>query len=303
MLRRPNLGPELKRRFAERGFSMSRVAKELGLYENSLRSWIRRNRFPERELIQLTAFMGLGKTLAAVTDVYTVELTGVRRTHSRQLSQLLDKQEPSFDETAAAIEARVLDAYKGKDSSLAELQLLFRSLGEGGCYACAFFDLLPDELTVSRWAVLGKDYGSALKRGQRFIYLYPSTALAARMRSDGVTQVLDEVTVRDQIAALHKRLAAADAGFSLRELERRITMVACDNACFFSPGHSYHFFRPGRQDMGTPRLYLRAGVRSGYMVVSPLQPLSDEIADAFLSQIVSVLTEAGDSDSVNLLLA
>jgi hypothetical protein len=39
------------------------------------------------------------------------------------------------------------------------------------------------------------------------------------------------------------------------------------------------------------------------MVVSPLQPLSDEIADAFLSQIVSVLTEAGDVDSVNLLLA
>ncbi len=70
MVKRPKLGAELKRRFKTQGYTMSRIAIELGLYENSLRSWIRRNTFPRRELERITAFVGFPENTDALEKEY-----------------------------------------------------------------------------------------------------------------------------------------------------------------------------------------------------------------------------------------
>lgn len=303
MTKRPKFGPELKQRFVGRGYTMARAAKELGLYENSLRSWIRRNRFPERELVQLAIFAGMGKNLAEVTEAYHVEVSRVRRTPTHQLAQLQDKPALSLDEVADTIEDRVRETIKGKDSSLAELQLLLRSLDDNACYVCAFLDRIPEEFMASRYPALTTECSSAMERGARFIYLFPSHTLAANLKENGLTRAIDEATVRSQIGGFRDRIMTSSTSLSIERLQSQIVAVATDSALFLAPGHVYRFFRSGGQLERAQKLYLKVTLKAGLMNASPLQPLADDIADEFLAYILEILANASHKDLADSLIS
>lgn len=300
MTRKSRLGPELKRRFKEQGYSMSRVAKELGLFENSLRSWIRRNRFPERELVQLAAFVGLPADLSGLEEAFLFETTGTRQTHSRRVADLLDSPSASFEEVAKVIESRAQEVLRGKDASLEELRLLFRSLGVGSVYACSFLDRLPPEMTSTGWAALGREVTGAVRRGACFVYLFPGVDLAAGIRAIGIPGVLSENIIKPQLAMFRDGLAAADPD-AMSWLDTRLILLPTGRAEFLSPGHHYLFFWQ-RQDTDLPRLFVRVPISAGATVSSPLLPLSGEVANGFLSLLLAELKHAGREEIVKVLL-
>jgi hypothetical protein len=279
---------------------MSRVAKELGLFENSLRSWIRRNRFPERELVQLAAFVGLPPDLGKLENTFLFETTGTRQTHSRRVAELLDSASASFDEVAKVIESRAQEVLRGKDASLEELRLLFRTLDAGSVYACSFFDQLPPEMTSTGWAALGREVAGALERGARFVYLFPGVDLAADIQAMGIPGVLSESIIQPQMAMFRDNLAASNPE-SLSSRETRLIPIPSGQAGFLSPGHHYLFFWQ-RQDADLPRLFLRVPISAGATVSSPLLPLSGGLANDFLSLLLAELKQAGREELVKALL-
>ena len=299
--KKTRLGPELKRRFGEQGYSLSRVAKELDLFENSLRSWIRRNRFPERELVQLVEFADLPKDLHELEEVFLFETTGTRQTHSRRVAALLDSKSLSIEEVAGVIESRVHEALRGKDASLEELRLLFRTLGAGSVYACSFLDQLPPELTNAGWAALGREVAGAFRRGAHFLYRYPSLDLSAAIRAKGVPGVLSSDIIEPQLELFRGNLAAGGPDLS-SQLETRLVPITSAETCLLSPGHQYLFFwqRQGQSDL--PTLFLRVPIGAGATVSSPLLPLFGELANGFLSILLAELKQADREDLVQVLL-
>ncbi|MCC6487445.1 MAG: hypothetical protein IT364_08085, partial [Candidatus Hydrogenedentes bacterium] len=292
MARKTLLGPELKRRFREQGYSMSRVAGELSLFENSLRSWVRRNRFPERELVQLAEFAGLPTDLSQLEEVFAFETTGTRRTHSRRVAGLLDSSTASLEEVADAIESRTQEVLRGKDASLEELRLLFRTLEAGSIYACSFLDQLPPEMTNAGWAALGREVAGAIKRGGHFLYLFPNTEHSGVVQAKGILGVLSANIIQPQSELFREYLASANPGLSL-SFETGLILIPCGSTSFLSPGHQYLFFWQRENPSDLPRLFLRVPICAGTMVSSPLWPLSGDVANGFFSILLAELKQAG----------
>lgn len=288
MSKRVKLGPELKRRFTERGFSMSRVAKELGLYENSLRSWIRRNRFPKRELLALCDFAGYGKKLESLRERFQFDIAGERKTSARRVTEFLSRREVDLHDALDVVEGNAREAFKGKGLFPEQLRLLFRSLGQGDLYVHGAFDRFPYEADGIGWSHLGKDLAAAAGRGAQLVYVYPNAEAVKQARSAGLRRIPTSEAWVEFMSAFAKRAMQSIVGSA----RNAVVIVQCGANPFFVPGVQLLLFRQSQPTVG-PRLLvvLPLALSSGERTL--LLPAAESMSGQFLEFLLVALEEAG----------
>jgi len=286
--KRVKLGPELKRTFAKQGFSMSGVAKELGLYENSLRSWIRRNRYPKRELLALCTFAGFGKKLETLQEGFQFDVAGERKTPARRVSEYLSRHKLSLDESLGLIEDHAGEALKTRDLFPDELQLLFRSMGQGDLYVHCALDRFPYEADGIGWSRLGRDLVASAARGASLVYMYPNDQAIRPARAMGVRRIPTSEASEEFMVAFKKR-ATHTAGTSVH---RAFIAIQSDMNPFFVPGVQFLLFRQF-QTTAAPKVFVVFPLATSSGERMLLLPAAESISSPFLEFLSVALEELG----------
>lgn len=300
MAKRKILSAELKQRFQDQGYSMSAVARELDLYVNSLRSWLRRNRFPEAELKKLVGFAGLPKDLESLERKYIFELAGQKKTVSREIALLLEEESVTIEDAVAAIE----NEFAGRISDGApfhqELRLLLKALGKGDSYACLFYDDLPYELQGHAWSQVGEEFSAAVERGAHFLYLSPNDESVSSAHAIGHYRVLAPEVVKKAMTRLCERVAE-ELRKKLSQVQKQVHYVPAGPCPFSTPGHQYMFVKSqGAQD-GLGQALLRLPTNSAQTARRTLTPLPIEVANDMSAMLASVLEESRESDLLGII--
>lgn len=279
---------------------MSAVARELDLYVNSLRSWLRRNRFPEAELKQLTAFAGLSEDLEKVADKYIFELAGQKKTVSREIALLLEEESVTVEDAVAAIE----NEFAGRVSDGAlfhqELRLLLKALGKGDSYACLFYDDLPYELQSHAWSQVGAEITAAVERGVHFLYLSPNDESVSSAHAIGHYRVLAPEVVKQAMTRLCERIAEVH-GKKLSQVQKQVHYVPARQSPFFTSGHQYMFVKSQGAQNGLGQALLRLPTTSPQTARRTLTPLPVEVANDMSAMLVSVLDESHERDLLGII--
>ena len=293
MARRKKLAEELKQRYQDQGYSMSAVARELDLYVNSLRSWLRRNRFPEAELKQLTVFAGLPEDLEALERKYIFELAGQKKTVSREIALLLEEGSVTLGEAVAAIgkefEGRISDGAPFHQ----ELRLLLKALGKGDVYVCLFYDDLPYELQGHAWSQVGAEIAAAVARGVHFLYISPNEEFVSSAHAIGHYRVLAPEVVQQAHARMCERVAETQ-GRRPGQVQKLVHYVPVGQSSFFTPGHQYIYMRSRTSHDVSNCAFLRLPGSSSDATRRTLAPLPLEVTNDLYG--VLNVTAKGSSD-------
>ena len=300
MAKRKKLGAELKQRFRDKGYSMSAVARELDLYVNSLRSWLRRNRFPEAELKQLTAFAGLPEDLEALERKYLFELAGQKKTVSREIALLLEEESVTLGEAVAAIE----NEFAGRVSDGApfhqELRLLLKTLGKGDTYACLFYDDLPYELQNHAWSQVGTEIAAAVARGVNLLYVSPNEECVSSAHVIGHYRVLAPEVVRQALARICEHVAKTQ-GRRPGQVRKQVYHAPAGQSSFFTPGHQYLYLKSRSSHDVSNSAFLRLPASSSDAARRTLAPLSPEVGSDLFAVLFTVLESSRDRELSGLL--
>ena len=297
MPRRTSLGQELKRRFQEQRRPVSRVAHDLGLSVNSLRSWMRRNVFPKEQLDRVVEAAGISGDAKTLAEIYDFEVARGRRTYGRRLAELASDDSPDREDVLAAILDRWRAFQENGPPVSQELRAIVRTLQHGEIYVCCFGDALPAEWTGTGWRILGIEVAEAVHRGAHLVYLFPSTDAVRRLRLHGLFEYLGPETVEGAIAQFRTRVTKAFPGLGESEVANRIVGLPIDVGSFLAPRHQY-IFVTGAGDNSVPSagfLRVTESLSGGSL---PLMPLGREIVSGFLSVFLCAAEHAGHQSLV-----
>ena len=286
---RSELGAELKRRFAEQGHSMCSAAQHLGLVENSLRSWIRRNGFPAPVLEKLAKFAGLPRDVRVLQRQYDFEVVGAKRTPRRRVEELLDSPGIALTDALALFDARLPEMEKVCGSFEQDIRLVFRALGAQDLYICQCLDQVPYELEGTGWSLVGRDMARAVEAGAVFVYVYPEAQLAAHIAQAGLHRVLAPESFERMLEVARERIRRLKPKLKRGTVEHRVLGLACSQGVFMVPGHQYLLLHSRTAPGTAPRLLARVPAGGGSQVSAVLAPLADEAASAFVSVAIGLL--------------
>ncbi len=289
MPRKPELGAELKRRFAEQGHSIRSVAQHLGLFENSLRTWIRRNGFPAPALKQIAAFAGLKQDLRALQREYDFDVVGTKRTPRRRAEELLESPSVTSVDALAFFDGRLSELEKVCGNVEQDLRLVFRALGQQDLYICQCLDQVPYELEGTGWSMVGRDVARAVDSGAVFLYVFPGAQLASRIAHAGLHRVLAPETFERILEVLRERIRRVKPRLNRAAVENHVLGLGCDQGVFMVPGHQYLMIRTRAESGMPPRLLVRVPAGGGTQVTSLLVTLVDETVSAFVTAAIRLL--------------
>jgi len=299
---RKKLGPEIKRAIEARGQSMRSMADALGLYVNSLRSWIRRNTFPAGALLKVARYLELAEDLESLGAKYEFYLAGTRRTSLMKLTELEHQERVDLQDVLSALSSSAVGLLNKPDVERAETRLLFRALGKGSLYVCGFLDALPIELIGAGWASVGDDVARAVARGTQLVYLVPSEKLCSELQESGLHSVISRKSAEHAIQDLGRRVeerlgAKYGAGAS-----KEIALVDWDAPVFVVPGAEW-IFVSGRSSSDTSnKLFMRMRLQGEGKTGIALLSADEEMTTQFLSVLVSQLERSGGEYTLNVLL-
>ncbi len=287
----PSLSGALRQALIQQEGSLSKAAERLGLSDNSLRVWLKRNRYPETELGVLIRCARLGDDLAELRAKFGFELTQAKRS---PLSKHLEirKGAESLERALTLVDDRMEYFGRLHQQFGEDVRLLFGSMDRGDVFVYLSPTDFPFEMSSTGWGESGELIAAAIRKGAYFIYLHPSDGVAdalRRLRLSGIPSS-DEYEVKFQKfrAALRNLL---HAGTSLNDdfnLERQVIKIPCAHGVFLAPGHKYVLFKPRK---GTARLLARLPTGSSERA-SPLHlPLDQDTTDHFASFVGAALEQ------------
>ena len=289
MTKKPNLGVELKRRFRMQGYTMARVAKELGLYENSLRSWIRRNRYPRRELERLIDFAKMGHTLTDLEGAYAYSLAGSRNTYSRNIDVLLQADTVELPDAFDAVERGLKENFKGRQPVGRELRLLFSALGADEFYIHWSLDTLPQEFELSGYSNVGSAIARAVERRATLVYLHPGPQLVEGARSLGLPRVIDTAHFESLAQSLRDRVANQVQMSARDGMADRILTASFDEVLFAVPNQEFLYFGHRSESAYPHRLFVAQKVFIGTEEIPTLVTASMDTAITFRLTVAKAL--------------
>ncbi len=292
MAKRIHLGMELKHRFREQGRPISRVARDLGLSVNSLRSWLRRNVYPKDQLLRIMDAAGIRGDSSTLAEMYEFEVARGRRTYGRRLAELASDVSPDLADILAAVFDR-WRVFQGNGPPVSqELHALFRGLGPDDIYTCCLGDTLPTEWSGTGWGTLGVELGAAVNRGSILVYLFPSAEAIRRLQLHGLYEFLSPETVEGAIAQFRTRVAKTFSELTESELAERVVGLSIDAGVFLAPRQQYIFVNGAKDDGVGLAGFLRLN-DSPAAGIPLLIPLGQEIASGFLSLLLSEAERSG----------
>ena len=299
LMAKPLLAEDLKRRFKERGYSVAAGARALGLSENSLRSWMRRNRYPVEQLEVIAKFLDLPTELAELARSFRFEVAREKLTYGRRLGKVLDDECPGLDEVLELLSTQWTDSVPSHSVRNNELRSLIRSLGDGDLYVHCSFDQIPYEMEASSLAAFGEDVARAVQRGAKFVYLHVGSDLVSRARESGIHHVVLPETFYEICETFQKRVSGFGS-LDRKAISRSIISIACNESLFFTPGLPFVLIKP-HADVGHPAtLFVRHGLRSGDMPFHV--PLNPSTTNAFLTFLAGVV-DASQYSVIDVLLS
>lgn len=287
------LAEELKKRLTERGYSVAAAARALGLSANSLRSWMRRNRYPADQLDPIAKFVDLPTQPAELSRSFRFEVAREKLTYGRRLGKILDEEAPGLDEVLELLNAQWTDSLPSHSVRSNEFRSLIRSLGQGDLYVHCSLDQIPYEMEASGLAAFGEDVARAVKRGAKFVYLHPDSDLVSRARESGIHHVILPKTLQE-IRETFQKGVSNFSSLDRRTISGSIISIACNETFFFTPGLPFVLIRP-HTEVGHPAaLFARHALRSGDV---PFHiPLNPSTTNAFLTFLAGVVDSSQDPD-------
>ena len=163
----------VKERLGEKNLTLKALAREMGVPEDRVRQWIYRRKFPESNLLQLCARLGLPTDPAELHSKYGVQTT----THGRA--------NPSVFDVAQTIESVVAPRIPDppKDGFGADIIQFLRSMENGETFLVWSVNEHSFEWTNVGWRAVGNALAWAIsEKGIYCGYLHPSEDELNRLR-------------------------------------------------------------------------------------------------------------------------
>jgi len=251
--------------------------------------WLKRSRFPETELIELVRYAGLGQDLSTLADPFEFELTGRKRTPFSAQREIR-KGAASLGRALSLMDSRVDQFGRLYRQFGEDVRLLFGSMGRDDLFVYLSLTEYPYEMAHSGWSESGRLIANAATDGARFVYLYPTDAVADNVRKLGIigipptSEYLQRFeTFRSDVCAL-----AIEGGSAHRlpDIRARIIAVPSPDGAFLVPGHKYVLFKPSN---GPSRALARFPAGSSEKQLALHLPLDQNTTDQFVSFVVAAL--------------
>lgn len=232
----------LKEGIARNGLSVREAARQAGTPYESLKSWLRRNKFPRQDLSAIARIAGLAPDLDELER--TFEFTWARAKKSARTQSRLDEEAEdgiSIYASNALIDAR-LPKIKRLVHDLAEdVESQFGALAKDDLYVHCSFDVPPVETKPLHLERLGGLVAEGVRRGVQFTYLMPSAPALTRMASQGMYLLPSAESVEACFTRLMTLVQdqVNDSGL----VREHLRFIPCDENPFFVAGHTFSIFR------------------------------------------------------------
>ncbi len=242
-MQKPELSGEIKTRLIARHSTINRLAKDAGnLSASTLRSWINRNKFPKLEWQKIGKLLGLPTEPEEVEKEFDVKWAREISTPERDYSIAETSGEKTMDAGLRTIEGkfeRISGIYKdfGED-----VKKLFSSMQKDDAFYYFSLDEIPYEMTDEGWRETGNEIIEAIKRGARFVYLFPSNEVTEKIIECGF---LPSNSQQAFVHAFNNMSKNVRGGLSDDQLRSKLICLLVKNDRqfpFLSPGHKYVCF-------------------------------------------------------------
>jgi hypothetical protein len=298
----PELGAELKRIAAERGETLVSIASALGLYVNSVRSWMRRNRFPIDPLRKIVRHLGLPDDLDTLQRRYDFELAGARKTPLMRIASMDKEDRAEFGEAMRTLCAGMESIARHPMTIASQTRLMFKCLGSDGIYICTFLDTLPFELSPTGWAETGREVCKAIHRGATLLYICPYSESLAQAHGLDISSSTATPAAGDlAVQRLRERVRLNSGDVSEEKIASSVYAVSAKSQLFQAPGHVWIALRGSVSGEIRTQLFLRSTLAGATTRQTTLFPLDAGIGESFMSHVLDEAERTGNPRLLSLL--
>ncbi|WP_082839042.1 helix-turn-helix domain-containing protein [Gemmata sp. SH-PL17] len=235
-----------------RKHSFSFLAKSVGVPENTLRTWLKRNAFPDQVLMALAKHFGREPNMVKLKEDYNFTLvrTGdaTRLNHPPQPEHAPKTLEDSLeyhDQRGEQLVHRL-------DTNFSwHIDTLFRSMHEKDLFVLYCWDDVPYEFGVSVWATFGRLIAEAAARGAYFVYLWPNIELYDFLRKAGFRPQHPEEFQRG-FTAFQNAIGAIQEKSGPKNSSRNIIGIPHAEFGYTDPFTKYCVYRSANGGRGSP---------------------------------------------------
>lgn len=242
----PDLSAALREALIKKAGSISRAATELSLSDNSLRVWLKRDKYPPAELRAILRFVGLKDDLQEISKQFGFKTTNPKR------APIYSKRERTQNiatlDRALTVMAERFEQFRRMNPEFGEdVKLLFGSMKRNDVFMLLSLDELPFEMTQLGWQQSGALVAKAVEEEAYFCYLHPSDAVIEYLRERQQTDILTPSEFRikfDKFRNNVRALILDPEKATDTYLDAHLIHLECPMSSFLAAGHKYVLFKP-----------------------------------------------------------
>lgn len=278
LAKKNRLSDELKGALRRKGLSLAQAAENAQLPYESIKSWLRRNQFPRRDLPTIARVAGFSQDIGKLEAEY--EFTWSRGRASQRTRSLLD-DEISISASNALIDSRLPRIKRILQDVAADVEGQIAALAEGDMVVQCGLDTEPVETLPLYTERVGKVIANAIKKKARLVYLLPSKAALASIKKSGVYPIPTVESIETPYLELQSFVQKRVKDPAL--VSEYLQFIDADHGPFFVPGHRYSIIQyehTQRSEFGS-RGFGLFPIGLGNESIKLYLPLEEDVAHRF----------------------